>query len=62
MGLPFLSTITASPDATVCVQGLPAGLNVTGNIISGTPTGTATIHIIATSPCGAVQTFDIPIH
>jgi hypothetical protein len=62
LGLPFVATITASPDAMVCVQGLPAGLTVTGGIISGTPTGTATIHIIATSPCGAVATFDIPIH
>ncbi len=62
LGLPFVATITASPDAIVCVQGLPAGLTVTGGVISGTPTGTATIHIIATSPCGAVATFDIPIH
>lgn len=62
LGLPFLATITASPDAVVCVQGLPAGLTVTGGVISGTPTGTATIHIIATAPCGAVATFDIPIH
>jgi hypothetical protein len=62
LGLPFISTITASPDAVVCVQGLPAGLTVTGGVISGTPTGTATIHIIATAPCGAVATFDIPIH
>jgi hypothetical protein len=62
LGLPFIATITASPDAVVCVQGLPAGLTVTGGVISGTPTGTATIHVIATSPCGAVATFDIPIH
>lgn len=61
VGLPFVSTIIASPDATVCVQGLPAGLTVTGGVISGTPTGTATVHVIATSPCGAVATLDIPI-
>jgi hypothetical protein len=62
LGLPFVSTIIASPDAIVCVQGLPAGLTVTGGVISGTPTGTANIHVIATSPCGSVATFDIPIH
>ncbi len=61
IGLPFVAVMVASPGATVCVQGLPAGLSVVGNTISGTATGTAIIHVIATSPCGAVATIDIPI-
>ncbi len=61
VGLPFISVLLASPGATVCVQGLPAGLSVVGDTISGTATGTAIIHVIATSPCGAVATIDIPI-
>jgi len=62
VGLPFITVITATPGATVCIQGLPAGLTATGNTITGTPLGTAIVHIIATSPCGAVATLDIPIH
>ena len=52
-GLPFVATLTPSVGATVCVRGLPAGLTVTGNVISGTPTGTAVIQVTATSPCGS---------
>ena len=53
VGLPFLSTLAISPNATISVSGLPAGLTLEGNVISGTPTISGTATITATASCGA---------
>src|SRR5216684_2049274 len=61
-GLPFASILTVPPGATLSVTGLPAGLSLNGNVISGTPSATGTIHALVTAACGSTASIDIPIN
>src|SRR5205807_436569 len=61
VGLPFLSTLALSPGATLSVTGLPAGLTLNGNIISGTPTASGTAKVTVTAACGAQATLGLTI-
>lgn len=59
VGQPFSYTITSSPAAsTFNATGLPAGLSLTGAVISGTPTvtGSFTINLSATNATGQTGT------